>query len=664
MVCTYAKNNNMFNHLKAQVADNFKKMSESELFYVTIDRDLIWDNYLKGFPEKERQEHNCNCCKSFIRQYGGIVAVVDGVKRSIWDDIESEGYTEAVKNLSDYIHSLTVTDVFYNGFRKCGTDKNADKVRNVIWEHFYIELPAKYVKSEDSIDSLKGEKRANKDVLLRSLSEIPVEVTETVIELIDQGSLYRGSENLPILKQFLSLQKTYAVADDKEMFAWVSSATSSPALCKIRNSAIGTLLVNLAEEMDLDTAVGKFEQMVAPTNYKRPTALVTPKMVEQAKEKLAEMGLTSALERRFANESDLNAENVIYIDKSSAIKDVFDEVSKSAAVNPRTFSKTEEISIEDFITKIVPNSESIEVLLENRHLPNMVSLLTAVDPSSKSLFKWDNLFSWNYTGGITDSIKERVKQAGGNVDGVLRVSLSWTNFDDLDLHVIEPNGHRIYFGDKVSNTSGNLDVDMNAGSGQSRNAVENIVWTDERRMPEGKYQVQVNNYAKRETSAVGYTVQIEFMGEVFEFGFAKSPLNNMTDQVATFNYSRANGIVFTSEVNSTTASKDKWGIKTNVFQKVKNIMLSPNFWEKQQGNKHYIFTLENCVSDESPRPFFNEFLKEEFNENRKVFEILGSKVKVEHTPHQLSGIGFSETNRNSIIVKVKGKFTRTLKITI
>lgn len=50
----------------------------------------------------------------------------------------------------------------------------------------------------------------------------------------------------------------------------------------------------------------------------------------------------------------------------------------------------------------------------------------------------DNNFSWAYTGGITDSIKERVKQAGGNVDGELRISLSWFNFDDLDLHVIEP----------------------------------------------------------------------------------------------------------------------------------------------------------------------------------------------------------------------------------
>jgi hypothetical protein len=92
-------------------------------------------------------------------------------------------------------------------------------------------------------------------------------------------------------------------------------------------------------------------------------------------------------------------------------------------------------------------------------------------------------------------------------------------------------------------------------------------------------------------------------------------------------------------------------------------MLSPNHWgNKGGGNKHYIFTLEGCLSDESPRPFFNEYLKPELDANRKVLEILGSKVKVEDTNNQISGLGFSETNRNHAIVKVTGNFTRTLKV--
>lgn len=656
----------MFNQLKVAVQANFNTMATGDLFYVAIDREKIWNTYLDAFPDDERQSHNCNCCKSFLRQWSGIVSISsDGARSTIWDNIEVEGYTAAVKALSNYIHSLPITDVFLNEFANCGTDKNFDSVKQVTWEHFNIVLPQRFV-NRSNIDTVRGEKRTDKETLKRAIAEIPAEATETVLELIDQGSLYRGSEFQPNLKKFRNLQTSLKDAADDDF--WAFSVTTPQTVSRIRNTSIGTLLVNLSENMDLDTAVAKFEQVVAPTNYKRPSALVTPKMVEQAKVKLDEMGLTASLDRRFANEADLSAQDILYVDKSSKITDVFGEISKDAQVNPRTFSKTEEVSINDFIEKIIPNSTSIEVLLENRHLPNMVSLLTAVNKESKSLFKWDNLFSWSYTGGITDSIKERVKAAGGNVEGVLRVSLSWFNFDDLDLHVIEPretytrSGIEIYYGSPRSSTSGFLDVDMNAGSGRTREAVENIAWTDESKMLEGTYQVYVKSYSKREHIDQGFNIQIEYKGEMFEFS-GKTPLNGQSDLVVKFKYSKTGGIVFENNVSSTVSSKDKWGLKTNSFQKVKSIMLSPNYWEKATGNKHFLFFLENAVNDEQPRGFFNEFLKDEFTENRKVFEVLGSKLKVEPTENQLSGVGFSETNRNNIIVKVTGKFTRTLKIT-
>ena len=65
-----------------------------------------------------------------------------------------------------------------------------------------------------------------------------------------------------------------------------------------------------------------------------------------------------------------------------------------------------------------------------------------VDPMAKTMFKWPNNFSWSYAGELADSIKERVKRAGGAVDGDLRCSLSWFNYDDLDLHLIEPGASR------------------------------------------------------------------------------------------------------------------------------------------------------------------------------------------------------------------------------
>ena len=96
------------------------------------------------------------------------------------------------------------------------------------------------------------------------------------------------------------------------------------------------------------------------------------------------------------------------------------------------------------------------------------------------------------------------------------------------------------------------------------------------------------------------------------------------------------------------------------------IMLSPNYWDDQSGigNRHVFFMLKGCVNDEGPNGFFNEYLRSDLIEHRKVFEALGSKMRVEPSNDQLSGIGFSTTQRNSVVVKVTGKVTRTLKVII
>lgn len=282
----------MFNKLKIQIQDRLKQLTATgHLFYVEIDRDLIWEKYLSGFADPaERQGHNCNCCKSFLRQYAGIVAIADNKVLTLWDIAADELFAPSVKNVRDYILSRPVTDVYINAFAKCGTDKNLDsKDKNVVWNHFYIELPNAYVeRNADNIASNQGAWRDNKNVLKRSLDELTIDAVNTVLELIAQNSLYRGKESEGILLEFQKLQKQYekVPASLRDNYAWKTSRLVGQALTRIRNTAIGTLLVDLSAGVDLDEAVTKFERMVAPTNYKRPTALVTPRMVEDAKEKL------------------------------------------------------------------------------------------------------------------------------------------------------------------------------------------------------------------------------------------------------------------------------------------------------------------------------------------------------------------------------------------
>lgn len=405
--------------------------------------------------------------------------------------------------------------------------------------------------------------------------------------------------------------------------------------------------------------------MVAPANYKRPTAIATKGMIEQAEKKIKELGYENSLARRFANKDDISINNVLYLDrKVETPTSVFSEIKESLAVNPKSFSKVEEVGIKDFVEKILPNSTKIEVLFENHHLNNLVSIIAPVDRVAPFMFKWSNPYSWSYVNNVTDSIKEKVKAAGGNVNGVLRTSLSWHNTDDLDIHVHEPGGNVIYYGNKRSSSTGVLDVDMNAGYNLSKNPVENIIWTDASKMKKGRYQVKVNNFTKRNSTNQGFTVQLEFNGEIHDFDYVNSPKNNETQLIVEFDYTGSSINLLTKTPESKVVSTKKWNIDTNKFQKVEMIMNSPNFWEREAGigNNHFFFLLENAKNDENPRGFFNEFLNSELDANRKVLEMVGNKLKVPYEDNQLSGLGFSITQRNHLICKVTGKFERTIKI--
>jgi len=107
-----------------------------------------------------------------------------------------------------------------------------------------------------------------------------------------------------------------------------------------------------------------------------------------------------------------------------------------------------------------------------------------------------------------------------------------------------------------------------------------------------------------------------------------------------------------------------WGINTNTFHPVSVCMFSPNYWDGQKGigHKHYFFMIKDCINKDKPNGFFNEFLKEDLLKHKRVFEALGSKMKVEDSDNQLSGLGFSSTKRDELVCKLEGHINRTIKL--
>ena len=515
--------------IKVAVAQQWQRMcytGSGSLYHTKADKDVVWGTYLSSFPEGSnpihhtRTEHDCSCCRQFIRSVGSVVSIVDGKLVSIWDaEIDHPAYSAVARAMSTLVRNQPIDNIFLHTEAAVGIDRNYENNPAGVktWEHFFITLPNSRVCTGKDIGKNLSKARVKHDVLLRALAGSPatddalasvpisLEAVNSVLDIIGQNSLYRGAEYSERVARFGLIKTAFDTLPkaDRDNYAWAKSTELPDSVSMIRNTAIGVLLVDLSEGMDLVGAVRKFEtSIMAPTNYKRPTALVTKAMVDRAKATVEELGLTSALDRRYATLADVSINNVLFADRSARkvmAGDVFSEIATAATVKPKAFDKVEEISVDRFLADVLPRATSLEVLVENRHAGNFVSLIAPADPKARQMFKWANGFSWSYAGDVTDSIKERVKKAGGRVDAELCCRLGWFNTDDLDLHMKETGGYHLYYGTKhdTSPSGGRLDVDMNV-SGETREPVENIFYENTRHMQEGVYRLSVNSYTKRE----------------------------------------------------------------------------------------------------------------------------------------------------------------------
>lgn len=651
------------------VSRHFDEMSKNELYVVDITGDDLYNHYLASFPDGTnpiyitRTFHDCSCCKNFIRNVGNVVSIENGKLVSIWNvENAPHPYDKVAASLATLVEEASIKRVFRTREKRYGNRVTRQLLENgqiKNHDHFYCTIANRHLTSSPA--EVIGEIDSTVSVFRRGLDELTIDSFETVTDLINSNSIYRGQEHSGAVSNFYSLKRQYDKLNSKwakDLFVWQHYNDRST---RFRNTVIGTLLIDISDGVDLESAVRSFESKVAPHNYKRPTALITPKMVNDAMKTVRDLGLEDNLQRRFAKISDVTINNVLWADNTakSQMKDSIEDVLMQAATKKRHKSQNvQEITIDDFVQQVMPKAESMDVVLNNAQLSNFMSLTAPVHENSGNLFKWNNDFGWSYDGNITDSIKERVKRAGGNVSAPFRVSLSWFNYDDLDIHARTPDNNRIYFGNKC----GILDVDMNAGGGRSREPVENLAWT---KPINGTYTIWVNQYNTREATDVGFDIEVENNGQIQQFSYNKK----VTGVVQVGEFTLENGVIVEQKINpqlvSSNRTIEKWGVKTNEPVRVQMLMNSPNYWDENAvGNKHWFFILEGCANDTPTRGIYNEFLHTSLEKHRKVFEVLGDKTKCQPTDEQLSGAGFSSTRKDQVVAVVHtNRVSKTFKIT-
>ena len=660
--------------------------------------------YIAYFPEgnnplfKKVSEHECSSCRNFIRRVGNIVTVGDdGHIFTIWDDAAKTApapYDTVATALRDAVRASPITDLFRVTANEmsfgAATSRSQDAITKKVltWDHFYTGPVPSGLRGA-SPGEVCGAFRTTVQVFERGLTELTTEAVDTVMSLIESNALYRGEEHRTAVKSFQMSQQAYLKLGEKERATFVWAHAGDPA-ARFRNTVIGTLVQDLSEGRDMEASVKSFESKVAPTNYKRTTALITPGMVKKAMETIQELDLEPALERRFAVMGDISVKDVLWVDGSAkplmkgGLADTLMAHAQSTSPTAVDESKAEEIGLDAFMANVLPKATGVEILFKNEHLGNLMVLTAPVHPEPRQLFRWTNDFAWAYGGNVADSyLRQQVQSLGGRVDGVLRFSHMWNhekrNASLMDLHVFMPGssdsdgmhdryptGQRVGWNRRTDITSGGVqDVDYTPEAPEGYVPVENITFPSMTKLKDGQYTFKIHNWTLREPTLGGFRAEIEFGGQVFEYNHP-APMKHkewITLAVATLK-----GGVFTIEHKHPvgTPSQEKWGIKTGTFVKANAVTLSPNYWgDNKVGNRHTFFVLDGAACDEHMRGIFNEFLNPRLEPHRKVLEVVGDKTKCQPVPGGLAGLGFSSTKKDSFVVRVRmGKALRTYNVKV
>ena len=101
-----------FAEMRDLLIENYEKMTKdaTHMFSVLIDKDEMYNLYLDSFPAgtneiyRERREHDCSCCRWFIKSIGNAVTIKDNKVKTIWDfKTNDTTYQPVLDALNKYI---------------------------------------------------------------------------------------------------------------------------------------------------------------------------------------------------------------------------------------------------------------------------------------------------------------------------------------------------------------------------------------------------------------------------------------------------------------------------------------------------------------------------------------------------------------------------------
>lgn len=645
---------------------SFAEQVSSRAVELMLNRNLVpttrgdisgvdaWEFYLESIPAehnpifRERRYHDGSYDRSFIRRFGHVLWIdADGNISTIWE-VEGDSYLHEVAQALDLklrsgsprVYSLLLSQATF------GSEPNYDD-DGILYHHFVATTQGNIVSSRGPSTMSRINSKA--EALTTRSSGKYVDALKSVLELIDGNMLYRGEQYRKMLAGWLEFAEGDGASAQRRAL-WKCS--KSRIFDGVSGSAISALVQDVVDSVEIEDAVRRYEAMVAPANYRRATAIVTPAMIDRAVQELGDDGLGWLMNRKIATVSDIAHNFIFEAPTEGPALGLIDELKREAgsAIRDSGKLKPEMISLRDFAEEL-HGARSIEIAPGPGHSANRFAL-TCNEGDGDGDLAWGNGFGWTYlNSGTSDAVRERVKNAGGNVDAPVRISLAWSNSDDLDLHARSPEAYNgdIYFGNRrgfINGVNGHLDVDMNVGGENPVDPVENIYFDSADVMRLG-IEVKVRNYTSRNAGPVGYEVHV-VVGETTAVLRAKTNANGgFIVRMGGDGQLEFKGLS-NLELAETTIGH-KW-------VPVIGVSHSPNYWDDAfgTGQKHLMLLTEDFEIEAPVRTVFSEHLPADLHEHRKAINMIASRLVDEPKPgvQYARGYGFSNASGQSFIARV------------
>lgn len=382
--------NERFAHIGSMFSKNFlEKLEANGRKLLHVKTKGLWTLYLEGFTDPQiKQSINCNCCRDFIRKFGGLCYVNDTGKvvSALWEpELVEEPYKTAVGALKKRVEELSPISRFWALVEPWG------KANTGGWHHYALPMVEEF--TDTAPKGRIGDEKAKVEYLKTALKDFTLKNCEAAMHVLASGGLNQSKKFAPQIQFLIDLHRSIEKHGKYHNQVVKAAGFAPPGFATPRTNMVGTLIEWVREGRSGHYITREWNSRVRPEVFGRPVAAPTAGNIVAGEKLIEKMGLTNSLKRRLASFDEIKA-FAHWVKPEAPVDEkaggVFGHLKAKDEAKPQTIEMPAEgISLNEFLTKIVPKAKSISVYMPNAAGIPWSGFCTAVDEEAPPILNWD-----------------------------------------------------------------------------------------------------------------------------------------------------------------------------------------------------------------------------------------------------------------------------------